>query len=134
MELFLQKSPSQMFGRVLHTLLLFGSQYAEAYSEPNRTSKMGHFAKIVNGFQSLTIFAKSSILDDRLVLNTPLKCARNKRIRKPKHIHDSLSTGFLSYFRNQGNLVLKSGRLLFYSKLFVIFKIFILKYSCKMFL
>ena len=121
MELFLQKSPSQMLGRVLHTLLLFGSQYAEAYSEPN-------------GFQSLTIFAKSSILDDRLVLNTPLKCARNKRIRKPKHIHDSLSTGFLSYFRNQDNLVLKSGRLLFYSKLFVIFKIFILKYSCKMFL
>ena len=32
------------------------------YSEPSSTSKMMLFAKIVNDFQTLTIFAKSSIL------------------------------------------------------------------------
>ena len=36
---------------------------AEAYSEPFKASKMKLFVKIVNDFQSLTIFAKSSILD-----------------------------------------------------------------------
>ena len=35
----------------------------EAYSEPCQTSKIELFAKIVNGFQPLTIFAKSSVLD-----------------------------------------------------------------------
>ena len=39
---------------------------AEAYSEPSRTSKMQLFAKIVNGFQPLIIFAKSFILDVQL--------------------------------------------------------------------
>ena len=34
---------------------------SEAWSEPSRTSKMELFAKIVNGFQLLTIFAKNSI-------------------------------------------------------------------------
>ena len=34
-----------------------------AYSEPRETSKMECFAKVVNGFQPLTIFAKCSILD-----------------------------------------------------------------------
>ena len=29
----------------------------------SQTSKMGLFAKIINGFQSLSIFTKSSILD-----------------------------------------------------------------------
>ena len=38
----------------------------EAYSEPSRTSKMELFAKIVNSFQRLTIFAKSAIFDIRL--------------------------------------------------------------------
>ena len=33
------------------------------YSETCQISKMERFAKIVNGFQSLTIFAKYSILD-----------------------------------------------------------------------
>ena len=33
------------------------------YSEPYQTSKMESFAKIVNGFQPLTIFAKRSIID-----------------------------------------------------------------------
>ena len=35
----------------------------EAYSEPCQTSKIESFAKIVNGFMPLTIFAKRSILD-----------------------------------------------------------------------
>ena len=37
--------------------------YPVEYSEPYETSKMELFAKIVNGFQLFTIFAKSSILD-----------------------------------------------------------------------
>ena len=36
--------------------------FTEEYLKPNRTSKMELFAKIVNGFQHLTIFAKCSIL------------------------------------------------------------------------
>ena len=36
---------------------------SEVYSEPNQTSEMELSAKIVNGFQPLTIFAESSILD-----------------------------------------------------------------------
>ena len=34
-----------------------------SFLEPSQTSKMELFAKRVNGFQPLTIFAKSSILD-----------------------------------------------------------------------
>ena len=41
-------------------------QYPEAYSEPTQTSKMKPFVKIVNGFVSLTIFSKSSVLNLRL--------------------------------------------------------------------
>ena len=36
---------------------------AEAYSAPSQTSKMELFAEIVYGFQQLTDFTKSSILD-----------------------------------------------------------------------
>ena len=36
----------------------------EAYSEPCHTSEMGRFAKIINDFQLLTVFTKSSILND----------------------------------------------------------------------
>ena len=35
----------------------------EALSEPSQTSKMEHFAKLVNYRKPLTIFAKGSILD-----------------------------------------------------------------------
>ena len=35
----------------------------KAYSEPFQTSRMEFFTKIVHGYQSLTIFAKNSILD-----------------------------------------------------------------------
>ena len=34
----------------------------EAYSKPSQTSKLELFAKTVNGFKPLTIFAKSSTL------------------------------------------------------------------------
>ena len=44
-------------------LIFSVAQGVEAYSQPSRTSKIELFAKIVNGFQSLTIFAKSFILD-----------------------------------------------------------------------
>ena len=33
------------------------------HAEPSRTSNMNVFSKIVNGFQLLTIFPKSSVLD-----------------------------------------------------------------------
>ena len=39
---------------------------AEVYPEPGQTSMIEPFAKIVKGFQLLTIFIKSSILDIRL--------------------------------------------------------------------
>ena len=39
---------------------------SEAYLKPSRTSEMELFAKIVNGFQPLTIFAKSSTLGVQL--------------------------------------------------------------------
>ena len=35
----------------------------ETYSEPCQTSKMKSFDKIVNGFQPITVFENSSILD-----------------------------------------------------------------------
>ena len=39
----------------------FGAEIAEVYLEPCQVYKIVLFAKIVNGFQSLPIFAKSSI-------------------------------------------------------------------------
>ena len=41
----------------------FSRSVSYEYSEAYQASKMKDFAKIVNGFQQLTIFAKSSILD-----------------------------------------------------------------------
>ena len=38
--------------------------YSEAYSKPCQTSQIEVFTKIVKGFSFLTIFAKTSILDD----------------------------------------------------------------------
>ena len=48
------------------------SLVSEAHSESRQTSKRGFFAEIVNGFQLLTFFAKSSVLDVFRFLNTPL--------------------------------------------------------------
>ena len=47
----------------LFTIRICDVRYPEAYSELWKLSKMEVFAKIVNGFQPITIFAKSSILD-----------------------------------------------------------------------
>ena len=41
----------------------FYGRAAEAYSKPNRMSKMEAFAKILNCFQPLSVLAKSFILD-----------------------------------------------------------------------
>ena len=38
-------------------------QFLEAYSEPCEASEEERFAKIVTGFEPLTIFAKRSMLD-----------------------------------------------------------------------
>ena len=46
------------FGKLSANLLL------SAYLEPCQTSKTGHFAKLINVFQSLTISIKCSILDN----------------------------------------------------------------------
>ena len=47
--------------------------FSEAYLEPSKRSKMELFAKIVNGFRSIPVSAKSSIFDVWLgSLNTPL--------------------------------------------------------------
>ena len=45
----------------------------EACSGLSQISKIEFFAKIVNGKKPLNIFAKSTILDVRVVLNTPLQ-------------------------------------------------------------
>ena len=44
-------------------LKIFTEVYLETHSEPSQVFKMELFAKIVNGFQPLAIFAKSFILD-----------------------------------------------------------------------
>ena len=44
----------------------------EAYLEPCQTSKMRHFAKLINVFQSLSISVKRIIFDVRHILNPPL--------------------------------------------------------------
>ena len=41
---------------------------SEAYSQPSQTSRMKPFVKTANGFQSLIVFTKSSILDVGLVM------------------------------------------------------------------
>ena len=42
---------------------LYQPRNSKSYSVHNQTSKMELFAKVVNSFQPLTIFAKNSILD-----------------------------------------------------------------------
>ena len=54
-------SPSAIFTKKVHRCLT-----AEVYSEPNQPSKMGIFAKTVNGFHPFAIFPRSSMLDARL--------------------------------------------------------------------
>ena len=47
-------------------------QVSEVYSESSQMSKMELFAKIINGFQSVTIFSKSPSQMVDWVLNKPL--------------------------------------------------------------
>ena len=63
--------PSRMFSWECSGQYFCGTSSAakkskETYSGPSRTSKMDLFVKIVNSFQLVTIFAKSSILDVQL--------------------------------------------------------------------
>ena len=59
-------------------------RYPQAYLEHSRISKMELLAKIVNGFQPLTIFLKSSILDIQL---------SSEHASDTSHV--TLNTGFL---------------------------------------
>ena len=68
-----------LFGKITLTLFAtFSISYSEACSELYQTCKMEFFAKIVNGFPPLTIFAKKTppYMFDR-VLNTPLTYVSN---------------------------------------------------------
>ena len=50
--------------QILHEItFLWNSSNLGAYSEPSKTVKTSFFAKIVNSWKSLTIFAKASIFD-----------------------------------------------------------------------
>ena len=60
---FSEKFPVYRAKLTVEIILLVPLWYSMAYSEPYQTSKMECFAKIVNTFQALTIFAKGSILD-----------------------------------------------------------------------
>ena len=42
---------------------LWFMDFPETHLEPSQLSKMELFAKVVKGFQAITIFAKGSILD-----------------------------------------------------------------------
>ena len=66
---------------------------SEANSEPCQTTKMEAFAKIVSGFQFLTIFAKSSILDLWQDSEFPSETSSNLW----KKLHLSCLTGFWIY-------------------------------------
>ena len=48
------------FSRGIHSV---DTRRCVCWAEPNQTSKMELFAKIVNGFQTLTMFVKRSILE-----------------------------------------------------------------------
>ena len=63
---------------------------SEAYSKPCQTSKMEVFAKIMNGFSFLVIFAKSSILDVQQY--SELASEASKDLQKKLHL--SCLTGF----------------------------------------
>ena len=55
-----------MWHHVFATFITKTGQIPEPYSEPSRNQRWVFFAEIVNGYQPLTIFAKSFILDVRL--------------------------------------------------------------------
>ena len=62
-----------------------------AYSEPYPTFNMEHFAKIVNGFQLLTILEKHSTLAVDRVLNTLLLYRKCSKIPESIDIKDNMT-------------------------------------------
>ena len=65
---------------------------SKAYTEPFQTSKMEVFAKIVNGFLFLTIFAKSSILD--VWQDFEFASEANNDLRKKLHLRSPMYSLF----------------------------------------
>ena len=63
LQMFSRPSNIKFFFVSLNFVLFGIIRTAEVYSEPSRTSTTELFAKIVKGFQLLTIFIKSSTLD-----------------------------------------------------------------------
>ena len=66
---------------------------AWAYSEPNQSSKMERFAKIVYDFQLTTIFARCSILDVRL----SFECIHDIIIRLYKQTNKPLISRLITF-------------------------------------
>ena len=63
------------FGTMVATHLHFitkflGGRNIEVYSKHCQTYEIEHFVKILNGFKSITVFAKCPALD---ILNTPME-------------------------------------------------------------
>ena len=48
---------------LIYIQYIISGRLSGAFSEPSQASKMEQFAKVVNGFESITNFAKGSILD-----------------------------------------------------------------------
>ena len=71
-----------------------GFPVAEAYPRPCKTSKMKLFAKIVDGFQPSTVFAKSAIL---------IVCLISKYASK-----SSIFCSYLVYFPAQARKIKKN--------------------------
>ena len=47
----------------IYGLFIFMVNWREAYSEPSKTSNVGHFPKLVNNWMPLICFTKNSVLD-----------------------------------------------------------------------
>ena len=89
----------------------------EVYSEPSRTSKVVLFAKIVNGFHLLTIFAKGSILDVRMGSEYASTSYYETKIQKAEKMRNRSKQDKNYILRNFKNINLRFPRFLF-EKLF----------------
>ena len=65
------------FNKAKNNDVIITLHITEAYSEPCQTSKMDVFVKTVQGFQLLTIFAKSFILDVQQVSERDIQKVRS---------------------------------------------------------
>ena len=68
---------------------------SEAYSKTCQISKMEVFAQIVNGFQFLTNFAKSSILDVWQDHGFPNEVCNDFAEKAPSHMFDRVLNSLL---------------------------------------